>query len=241
MIGERTLTLLGARAIAVTREVGGIALMTGQVLRALLPPRLDGRELVRNLHRMGNRSLPIVALTAFFAGGLMVVQSAPFVKRLGATSLAGWAAGYAVLRELGPILIALMFSGRVGANNTAELGTMTVTEQLDGLRSPGATGSGWGYNFDWQSRAFFVPEGTPSIVCTTFVAHAYLDAYHAFGEEKWLSRAREACEFILADLHRTPGPDSSFCFAYTPVDKSRVHNASTVSYTHLTLPTSDLV
>ncbi|MBK7073869.1 MAG: ABC transporter permease [Myxococcales bacterium] len=109
--------------------------MTGQVLRALLPPRLDGRELVRNLHRMGNRSLPIVALTAFFAGGLMVVQSAPFVKRLGATSLAGWAAGYAVLREIGPILIGLMFSGRVGANNTAELGTMTVTEQLDGLRA----------------------------------------------------------------------------------------------------------
>lgn len=135
VIGERTLTLLGARAMAVTREVGGIAIMTGQVLRALLPPRLDGRELVRNLHRMGNRSLPIVALTAFFAGGLMVVQSAPFVKRLGATSLAGWAAGYAVLREIGPILIGLMFSGRVGANNTAELGTMTVTEQLDGLRA----------------------------------------------------------------------------------------------------------
>jgi len=135
VIGERTLSLLGARAIAVTREVGGIAIMTGQVLRALLPPRLDGRELVRNLHRMGNRSLAIVALTAFFAGGLMVVQSAPFVKRLGATSLAGWAAGYAVLREIGPILIGLMFSGRVGANNTAELGTMTVTEQLDGLRA----------------------------------------------------------------------------------------------------------
>lgn len=135
VIGERTLSLLGARAMAVTREVGGIAIMTGQVLRALLPPRLDGRELVRNLHRMGNRSLPIVALTAFFAGGLMVVQSAPFVKRLGATSLAGWAAGYAVLREIGPILIGLMFSGRVGANNTAELGTMTVTEQLDGLRA----------------------------------------------------------------------------------------------------------
>ncbi len=135
MIGERTLSLLGARAMAVTREVGGISIMTGQVLRALLPPRLDGRELIRNLHRMGNRSLPIVALTAFFAGGLMVVQSAPFVKRLGATSLAGWAAGYAVLREIGPILIGLMFSGRVGANNTAELGTMTVTEQLDGLRA----------------------------------------------------------------------------------------------------------
>ena len=87
--------------------------MTGQVLRALLPPRLDGRELVRNLHRMGNRSLPIVTLTAFFAGGLMVVQSAPFVKRLGATSLAGWAAGYAVLREIGPILIGPRLSAHI--------------------------------------------------------------------------------------------------------------------------------
>ena len=65
----------------------------------------------------------------------MTLQSGPFVKKFGATALAGWAAGYAVLREIGPILIGLMFSGRVGANNTAELGTMTVTEQLDGLRA----------------------------------------------------------------------------------------------------------
>lgn len=135
MIGERTITQVGARALAVSREIGGITILFGQILRALLPPRLDGRELLKNLHKMGNRSVPIVALTAFFAGGLMVVQSAPFVQRFEATSLAGWAAGYAVLREIGPILIALMFSGRVGANNTAELGTMTVTEQLDGLRA----------------------------------------------------------------------------------------------------------
>src|SRR4029079_10225702 len=70
-----------------------------------------------------------------FAGGLMVLQAGPFVRRFSAASLAGWGAGYAVLREIGPILIALMFSGRVGANNTAELSTMTVTEQLDGLRA----------------------------------------------------------------------------------------------------------
>src|SRR6185295_9923756 len=94
-----------------------------------------GRELVRNMHKMGNRSLPIVALTAFFTGGIMVIQSGIFVKRFGATGLVGWGSGYAVFREVGPILIGLMFSGRVGANNTAELGTMTVTEQLDGLRA----------------------------------------------------------------------------------------------------------
>ncbi len=122
-----------ARRLAVA--VGGIVVMSGQVLRALVPPRIDRRELFKNLYKMGNRSVPIVLLTAFFAGGLMTIQTGPFVKKLGATSLAGWGAGYAVLREIGPILIALMFSGRVGANNTAELATMTVTEQLDGLRA----------------------------------------------------------------------------------------------------------
>jgi phospholipid/cholesterol/gamma-HCH transport system permease protein len=126
---------LGAGALRVAREVGGIVLLTGQVLRALVPPRVDSRELWKQLYKMGNRSVPIVILTALFAGGLMALQTGPFVKQLGATALAGWAAGYAVLRELGPILIALMFSGRVGANNTAELSTMTVTEQLDGLRA----------------------------------------------------------------------------------------------------------
>ena len=135
MIGERALTGIGAGAMRIAQEVGGMVVMTGQVLRALIPPRIDGRELTKNLYKMGNRSVPIVVLTAFVAGGLMTLQTGPFVLKLGATSLAGWGAGYAVLREIGPILIALMFSGRVGANNTAELATMTVTEQLDGLRA----------------------------------------------------------------------------------------------------------
>ena len=126
---------LGAGATRVAQEVGGIVVMTGQVLRALVPPKIDMRQLWQQLYKMGNKSVPIVVLTAFFAGGLMTLQTGPFVKKLGATSLAGWGAGYAVLREIGPILIALMFSGRVGANNTAELSTMTVTEQLDGLRA----------------------------------------------------------------------------------------------------------
>jgi len=97
--------------------------------------RLDGRELLRNLYKMGVQSVPIVTLTAFFTGGIMVIQSGIFVKRFGAYGLLGFGAGYATLREVGPILIGLMFSGRVGANNAAELGTMTVTEQLDGLRA----------------------------------------------------------------------------------------------------------
>lgn len=132
---SRPIAALGRGALAVAREVGGVAILAGQVGRALLPPSMDGRELVRNLYKMGNQSVPIVALTAFFVGGIMVIQSGVFVERFGATGLVGWGAGYSIFREVGPILIALMFSGRVGSNNTAELGTMTVTEQLDGLRA----------------------------------------------------------------------------------------------------------
>ncbi len=135
MIGGKFIASVGAGATTIAEEVGGIIVLTSQVLRALIPPRIDRRELFKNLYKMGNKSVPIVVLTAFFAGGLMTLQTGPFVKKLGATSLAGWGAGFAVLREIGPILIALMFSGRVGANNTAELATMTVTEQLDGLRA----------------------------------------------------------------------------------------------------------
>ncbi|HSN28777.1 MAG TPA: ABC transporter permease [Kofleriaceae bacterium] len=132
---RKALENIGAGAIRVAEEVGGILLLFWQVLRACIPPRIDRQELFKNLYKMGNRSVPIVVMTAFFAGGLMTLQTGPFVKKFGAAALAGWGAGYAVLREIGPILIALMFSGRVGANNTAELSTMTVTEQLDGLRA----------------------------------------------------------------------------------------------------------
>jgi phospholipid/cholesterol/gamma-HCH transport system permease protein len=135
MVGETLVGGLGAGAIATAREIGGIGVLAWRVVRSLIPPSMDRHELVRNLYKMGNMSVPIVMLTAFFTGGIMVIQSGIFVKRFNAAGLVGWGTGYAVFREIGPILIALMFSGRVGANNTAELGTMTVTEQLDGLRA----------------------------------------------------------------------------------------------------------
>jgi phospholipid/cholesterol/gamma-HCH transport system permease protein len=135
----RIISDLGAAALSLAEEAGGIAVLAGRVARAIFswPPHrsIDGRELLRTLYKMAWLSVPIVALTAFFTGGIMVIQSGIFVKRFGAYGLLGWGAGYAVFREVGPILIGLMFSGRVGSNNAAELGTMTVTEQIDGLRA----------------------------------------------------------------------------------------------------------
>jgi phospholipid/cholesterol/gamma-HCH transport system permease protein len=84
---------------------------------------------------MGVKSLPIVAVTALFTGAIMVIQAAPLIQRYQAFGLIGWGAGFGTLREIGPLLTALMISGRVGANNTAELGTMVVTEQIDAMRT----------------------------------------------------------------------------------------------------------
>lgn len=126
---------LGSLALRLCREAGGMVMLLGYVLSSLFRGRVDGRQLMVSLYKTGWVSVPIVALTALFTGGIMVIQSGIFVRRFQAYGLLGWGAGFAVFREVGPVLIGLMFSGRVGANNAAELGTMVVTEQVDGLRS----------------------------------------------------------------------------------------------------------
>src|SRR5580658_1579273 len=126
----------GAAFLDMARTVGAAALLFVQILRRLaaMPPVVDYPELRRNMHKMTVKSLPIVVVTALFTGAITVIQAAPVVKRFGAEGLLGWGAGFATLREVAPLLTALMISGRVGANNTAELGTMVVTEQTDALR-----------------------------------------------------------------------------------------------------------
>src|SRR5262245_65500382 len=115
--------------------VGAMGILGGRIGQRLVRGDLDGVELLRNMYKMGVKSLPIVVVTALFTGAIMVVQAAPIVQRYGAQGLLGWGAGFGTLREIGPLLTALMISGRVGANNTAELGTMTVTEQIDAPRA----------------------------------------------------------------------------------------------------------
>ncbi len=131
----RLLGRIGGSTLTALRILGGFGILLGRILRACYPPRYDARETWRSFYKVGVQSYLIVVMTALFTGAIMVIQSGHFVQKAQATSFVGWAAGFAVLAEIGPILIGLMFSGRVGANNTAELGTMTVTEQIDALRA----------------------------------------------------------------------------------------------------------
>ena len=99
-----------------------------------LSRRFDGDEFLRASLSFGEASLPIVVATAAFTGMIMVLQGAIYVQKFGVYNLVGWYTGFATFREVGPVLIGLMFSGRVGAGNTSELATMRITEQLDAMR-----------------------------------------------------------------------------------------------------------
>lgn len=130
----QALAQIGQLILGISVQIGGTALLLGQVFKRLFPPRFDSLEFRKCLFSMGYKSLSIMIATAFVVGVILVIQSFVFVERYGMRSQLGWGAGFVIIRELGPVLLALMFSGRVGAFTTAELGTMTVTEQVDGLR-----------------------------------------------------------------------------------------------------------
>lgn len=100
-----------------------------------------------------------------------------------------------------------------------------LADKLIELQSKGYLGSCWGYNFDWQSRAFFLPKTTPTVVATSFISSALLDAYDITKEKKYLDTAISSTKFIINDLNRTP-KEEGFIFSYSPYDNTRVYNAS---------------
>jgi hypothetical protein len=103
----------------------------------------------------------------------------------------------------------------------------TLLDSLLADRIQTASGAtAWGYNFDWQSRAFFAPRGTPTVVPTAFAARALVEAARDFKEDAYLRVARRVCDFILRDLARTVETPDEVCFSYTPLDRSRIFNAS---------------
>ncbi len=121
---------------------------------------------------------------------------------------------------------AKLFAASDGRDDAARDRAFELLGLLESCRAETAHGKGWGYNFDWQSRAFYVPKGTPTIVNSSFIGHALLDAFAHIGDERFLALALPIRDFILSDLHRTPAENDSFCFAYTPLDRTIVHNAN---------------
>ena len=116
--------------------------------------------------------------------------------------------------------------GEGGAAVAAEREARSLLADLLASRVGARGGAAWGYNFDWQGRAFYAPRGTPAVVPTAFAVRALVEAYDEFGDEKYLAAARGACRFVLRDLNRSEESGDEVCFSYTPRDRTRVFNAS---------------
>lgn len=120
-------------------EVQDISLLLWRAIKGLRKrPRYFG-EIIVQLDKIGVGSLGIVILTGFFTGGVLILQAFPTLEVYGAQSSAGQGVATSLIRELGPVLTALMVAGRVGSAISAELGSMVVSQQIDAMRALGTS------------------------------------------------------------------------------------------------------
>ncbi len=124
---------LGRGTIGAVRRTGSATLFGALGLSHLLRPPFYGRMFLRAFVEFAYFSLPVVAMTAVFSGMVIALQSFTGFSRFNADSAVAGVVALSVVRELAPVLAALLVAGRVGAAMAAELGTMRVTDQIDAL------------------------------------------------------------------------------------------------------------
>ena len=122
--------------------------------------------------------------------------------------------------------LAALASHRRSPSEETELHARTLLQYLLEMRIQGFSGAAWGYNFAWQSRNFFAPVGSPTIVPTAFAARALLEGALTFKDEEYLRVARSVCDFILQDLPLHHEPNGAICFSYSPGSNTQIFNAS---------------
>jgi phospholipid/cholesterol/gamma-HCH transport system permease protein len=118
-------------------ELQETTLMAARALGGLFKRPRYLAETIAQMDAIGVGSLTIIILTGFFTGGVLTVQTFPTLKSYGAQSQTGYLVAVSLVRELGPVLCALMVTGRVGSAISAELGSMVVSQQIDAMRALG--------------------------------------------------------------------------------------------------------
>lgn len=122
----------------IVAETGKLGLLTGRAFLAMIAPPYEMGLWVRQMEQIGVRSLGVAGITTIFTGMVLALQTALSLPTLGIKYYIGSVVSKSLVRELGPVLTALIVGGRIGAGMTAEIGTMKVTEQIDALRSMAA-------------------------------------------------------------------------------------------------------
>ena len=125
---------LGWAAVRFVETLGQMATFAANIVRAIAVPPSRFRQWVDELYKLGVLSLVIICVCGLAVGMVLGLQGYNTLSRFGAAESLGAVVGLSLLRELGPVLTALLTTGRAGSATTAEIGTMVATEQLDGLR-----------------------------------------------------------------------------------------------------------
>jgi phospholipid/cholesterol/gamma-HCH transport system permease protein len=126
--------LIGARTQSFVLQLGSMANFSGAIVRTLVQRPYRVRQLVDEIYKLGVLSLVIICVSGLAVGMVLGLQGYNTLVRFGAEESLGAVVGLSLVRELGPVLTALLTTGRAGSATTAEIGTMVATEQLDGLR-----------------------------------------------------------------------------------------------------------
>jgi len=125
----------GRKGQLIVDYLGGLSQLIGQSVAACFSRPFYGTELFQQMDELGVKSVAITGITALFTGMVLALQTAYSLEAFGGKTFIGRVVSLSLVRELGPVLTALMVGGRVGSGITAEIGSMTVTEQVDALRS----------------------------------------------------------------------------------------------------------
>lgn len=118
-------------------EIGELSFFAGRFFKEVTKSPYEFKEFFRQCYNMGNRSLLLVAVTGFIIGLVFTLQSRPTLLEFGAVSWMPSMVSISIIREIGPIITALICAGRIGSGIGAELGSMRVTEQIDAMEVSG--------------------------------------------------------------------------------------------------------
>ena len=122
---------------AVLLEIGELSYFSARFFQEIFKRPTEFKEFLRQCFNMGNRSLLLVAVTGFIIGLVFTLQSRPTLQEFGAVSWIPSMVSISLIREIGPIITALICAGRIGSGIGAELGSMRVTEQIDAMEVSG--------------------------------------------------------------------------------------------------------
>jgi phospholipid/cholesterol/gamma-HCH transport system permease protein len=115
-------------------EVSSLTIFTLRFFKEVIKPPYEFNELMKQSFMIGYKSLPLVAITGFIIGLVLTIQSRPTLAKFGSESLLPAMVAVSIIREIGPVITALIFAGKVGSGIGAELGSMNVTEQIDAMQ-----------------------------------------------------------------------------------------------------------